>query len=976
MKHKLNLVALAAIAACSHGLAQAQGTQQGPAAEPQRIEVTGSLIKRTDRETPAPVDVITREDILRSGYATVEEFVKSRGYVDASSIQDGYGTGFVSGLSTISLRGFGSQGTLVLINGRRVAPVAAVDINFGRGSLISVNTIPQGAIDRVEMLKDGASALYGSEAMAGVVNYVLRREYNGLEASATTSANESGAGPTARGSVTFGFGSLDKQRFNVYGGLEVQRRGSVMASELKNLGDLPGYQKYLTDFGSLERFSANSVASFYGNYYQVPTSLTATTANTSGPLFLGALPGCPDSRTVGKGVPSRLPGFLPSTLSFPTGMCRTFLDDYLEYIAAQDRLNGSVRATFQLNPGTSVYADLMVSQTKTTENLTPYALTTSLVTSTAPTAVTWPKVDGSFLRQNAIILPVGHPDNPTNGTAGARPVQLLYRFEDIPQQAISNLNTLRLVAGIQGTWGEWEYDSAVLFSQQKNESVRTNRIRSSLLNQAIAGTSLYRFGKVNDAAAIRAISTDAVNNGDSTIASLDLRASRELFSLRGGRAAVALGAEVRREELESIPDANYQSGDYIGLVANGTSGSRDSLAAYAELRLPVLKTLEVQAALRTENYSDFGNATTGKLGFKWDAVPQMLSVRGTGATGFRAPSISQISNSFLLSFHSSQSFRIFDSLRCNSSNPANPVSRAVPPVVRDCNVLGFSSVPVGQNPGNLPTVVSANPDLKPETSKSATLGIILSPTRDIDLAIDGWYFERNNEIRVQRGQDIMEAYNANPAANAQYVLRDPNPATWLPGVANSGPIVALIRQYGNFNYSITSGIDYDLNVRLPRTDLGQLAFNLNGTYTSRFAQQVLAGTPASEYAGTAIVVETPKSKGSARLTWTARTWTAWVRYNHIDGMAVSGTAGCRTATSGANLFLNQNNLCGLGKEASVDMGGSYTGIRNLTVAASVLNLENSYRRSTAVPSLFTFWDSGLPAQLGRRYAVTVNYKFF
>ena len=190
MKHKLNLLALAALAACSHGVALAQATQQGAAAEPQRIEVTGSLIKRTDRETPAPVDVITREDIIRSGYATVEEFIRSRGYVDASSIQDGYGTGFVSGLSTISLRGFGSQGTLVLINGRRVAPVAAVDINFGRGSLISVNTIPQGAIDRVEMLKDGASALYGSDAMAGVVNYILRREYNGLEASASTSANE------------------------------------------------------------------------------------------------------------------------------------------------------------------------------------------------------------------------------------------------------------------------------------------------------------------------------------------------------------------------------------------------------------------------------------------------------------------------------------------------------------------------------------------------------------------------------------------------------------------------------------------------------------------------------------------------------------------------------------------------------------------------------------------------------------------
>jgi len=161
------LVAAAACLTCSWAMAQSASTE--------KVEITGSLIKRTDRETPSVVEVITKEDIRTSGYATVEEFLKSKSYVDNSSIQDGYGTGFISGISTFSLRGFGSQGTLVLINGRRIAPVAAVDINFGRGSLISVNAIPQGAIERVEVLKDGASALYGSDAMAGVVNYVLKR---------------------------------------------------------------------------------------------------------------------------------------------------------------------------------------------------------------------------------------------------------------------------------------------------------------------------------------------------------------------------------------------------------------------------------------------------------------------------------------------------------------------------------------------------------------------------------------------------------------------------------------------------------------------------------------------------------------------------------------------------------------------------------------------------------------------------------
>ena len=967
MKHRLHLLALAAVTVC--GSVQAQTTT----AEPQRVEVTGTLIKRTDKETPSVVQIITREDIRTSGFATVEEYLRSNSSVDASSIQDGYGTGFVSGLSTLSLRGFGSQGTLVLINGRRIAPVAAVDVNFGRGSLISVNTIPQGAIDRVELLKDGASAMYGSDAMAGVVNYVLRKEYNGIEASASHSQNTQGAGVNQRVGLTFGFGNFDKQKFNIYGGLEASRREPVMASELKDVGNLADYNKWLTDQGALERFSPNSVASFWGNYYRINT--TTRGANASGTNFLGALPGCPDANRVGAGVPNRLPGFLASTLSFPNGMCRHFLDDSLEWVAGQERLNGSVRATYAVSPQLTAYADVMYSSTKTTESLSPYTLTTSLVSTTNPLAVTWPLLNGTFKNQNAIILPIGHPDNPTNGTATAQAVQVLYRFEDLPQKSLSNLESARLLVGLEGSVGAWDVDTALMYSRQDNESIRTNRVRSSLLNAAIASGS-YRFGKTNDAAAKASVASDATNNGNSSIIAVDARGSRELFAMPGGAAALAVGAEFRREELESVPDANYLSGDYVGLVANGASGSRNSFAAFAEMRLPITKSLEGQVAVRAEKYSDFGNSTTGKVGFKWDAVKSIMSLRGTAATGFRAPSISQIGNAFLLSFNSSQERRIVDSLRCDTSNPAAPVSLAgATGPARDCNVLGFSNVPVGQNPGNLPTVISANPNLKPETSKSFTLGVLLAPMKEVDLAIDGWYFHRDNEIRVQRGQDVMDAYNAAPAANAQNVIRDPNPATWLPGVADSGPILALLRQYGNYNFTRTAGVDYDLNIRLPKMDIGEISFNLTGTYTRMFDQQVLTGSAVSSYEGTAIVVEVPKSKGSLRVNWKTADWTFWARGNHIDSMYTSGTVTCLRATSGPNLVLKNNDRCGLGKEASIDLGLSYRGIKNLSLAASVLNVTNYYERSVQIPSQFSYWDSGLPSQLGRRYAFSVNYKF-
>jgi iron complex outermembrane receptor protein len=213
------------------------------------------------------------------------------------------------------------------------------------------------------------------------------------------------------------------------------------------------------------------------------------------------------------------------------------------------------------------------------------------------------------------------------------------------------------------------------------------------------------------------------------------------------------------------------------------------------------------------------------------------------------------------------------------------VSKANPPNLRDCNVLNFTAVPAGTlTPGNLPTVINANPNLKPETSKSVTFGLIMTPLKEVDLAVDAWYFERYNEVRVQRGQDIMDACNANPAGNAQYLIRDPNPATWVTGVANSGPILALVRQYGNFNCTKTGGIDYDLNIRLPKSDLGEFKLNVSGTYTRRFDQQILSGTPYSSYPGTAIVVEVPKSKGAVRLDWTYGPFSSLARYNHIDAM--------------------------------------------------------------------------------------------
>jgi iron complex outermembrane receptor protein len=298
-----------------------------------------------------------------------------------------------------------------------------------------------------------------------------------------------------------------------------------------------------------------------------------------------------------------------------------------------------------------------------------------------------------------------------------------------------------------------------------------------------------------------------------------------------------------------------------------------------------------------------------------------------------------------------------------------------PFAARDCNVLGFSAVGAGQNAGNLPTVISANPNLKPETSRSATFGFILSPTKSVDLSMDYWQFERNNEIRVQRGLDIMNAYIANQSANASLILRDPNQSTWLPGVANSGPILALVRQYGNFNFTATNGVDYDLSWRLLEEGTNRVTATFAGTRTFKYDQQVLSGTEPSRLVNTAIVQEAPKNRYNMRVEWRGEKWTSWGRVNHIDSMRVSSTSLCETSTSTVYVPLRAEGLCLLGAERTFDLGMSYRGIKSLVLAGSVLNVGNSYSRSVGIPNIFTYWDLGTPGMLGRRFSLTASYDF-
>jgi iron complex outermembrane recepter protein len=223
------------------GVAYAQQGQQTPQ-KVEKVEVTGSNIKRIDAESAAPIQVISAEEIRRSGKTTVTELLRELPINAAGGLTELTGSGsFSAGAASASLRGLGSTATLVLLNGRRVTAYGLADPNFGQSGAVNLNAIPLAVVEKIEILKDGASAIYGSEAIAGVINIILRKDYTGARAGVGGSINSEGLYGTVNATASFGVGDLARDRYNVFGNVEVFRQG---ATSFKDTEDFLNRQSY------------------------------------------------------------------------------------------------------------------------------------------------------------------------------------------------------------------------------------------------------------------------------------------------------------------------------------------------------------------------------------------------------------------------------------------------------------------------------------------------------------------------------------------------------------------------------------------------------------------------------------------------------------------------------------------------------------------------------------------------------------
>jgi iron complex outermembrane receptor protein len=742
----------------------------------ERVEITGSSIKRIDAETALPVTIIRVEELTRQGITTAEQAL-SRIAANQSNFGVSQAVGATTGgKAEADLRGLsgpiGSNAnkTLVLLNGRRLAnhafDAAAVDLN----------AIPLNAVDRIEILRDGASAIYGTDAIGGVINFILRRDFRGLELSASTQIPEaSGGGDTDRFTATWGFGSLTENRFNVLASLDWRRQRVLEAA------DRP--------------FSRTGI---------LRGQITAGTSGTSFPGdldgFEPTLPGCAP------------PGSIPN----PAGTaCRYDFSRDIDIIPENKQVTGLLRGSFAITPDHIASVEYLRANNKATSRVAA-APTTSLIPASSP-----------FYPVGAPTRPITDLNNPTGPTVlgGAA------NWRQVPagkRTSGDDTTTERTMAELQGAVAGWDYRAAAGMSRNRSEaSVKRGYVNDGLMQQGVFNGLINPYGAQTPAgeAAIEAAQVVAPTMvGENRVRFIDFRVSKELMQMRGGPLAVAFGAEHRRERSAfEATDITAELGS-LGIDPDSdTSGSRKVSAAFVELAIPVLKELEFTLAGRYDKYSDFGNTFNPKLGVRYQPTPQWL-FRGSANKGFRAPTLYEINQPASLTF-SSDNYN--DPVLCPGGVP---VSGAPAGVVCDQQVLLRQSGPASIG---LPAST-----LQPEKSRSFTLGMVFEPTRNVTLGVDFWSINIKDLINPVPEQAIFGDFAANSgrffrcsqlAATGPGITRD-DIDTCLSATPTFDPIAFVDDPTQNLGELRTRGLDLSVGWRTGATRHGNFGVNLEGTY--------------------------------------------------------------------------------------------------------------------------------------------------
>lgn len=685
--------------------------QQSDEDSTQTVVVTGTRISRpSDFGNSSPVDIIDRDNIEKAGYANLQQLMEknpSNG-AGAFSTRGNNQDSTANGAASISLRGLGADATLVLVNGRRVAISSfaeSITTNF-----VDINSIPVSAIERVEVLKDGASALYGSDAVAGVINIILRKDFEGLELAGSYGSTTESGYDEQNYSAVWGFGGEDNNVTFIFdyfknSTLANTERGTLATANQTALGG----QDFRSSRGYPGRFVVNG---------------TVTRD-----------PACPAGSIAGQ------------TCLYDFGIWNLLIPE-------AERSGLMMMAHQDFAGGAQLFFELAAQHNNS-------------IAQGAPT----PLDEGAGL-----TVPITHPDNPFP-TATSIEISRYRTVDAGPRQWNIETDNLRGVAGLRGKMNEWDWEVAVQRARSESEQSgnRNNGwVRTDFLQQQIDLGAYNPFGGVqNPQDVIDQITTSLVRRGKSELTMYDATISGELFKFRDDAVRMAAGLEYREESVRDVPDDQFQRGLIFGTESVSAAGERDIFSAFVEVAVPLATGLELSAALRYDDYSDFGNTTNPKLSLRYAPIDE-LAFRASWGTGFRAPSLAQIG------LGPSQESRFFaDSFGC-----AQEASY--------CTSTDFTIVFTG------------NPELTAEESESFNFGVSWE-REGFAASLDYWDITQDDKIDEAIGFTYQT--ECNNQASTVCIRGTPLPGDTL------GPLQQINATFDNINQQSATGLDLETSYR-------------------------------------------------------------------------------------------------------------------------------------------------------------------
>ncbi len=665
-------------------------TNTNEGAETEEIVVTGSLFRRTTSETASPVTVLSSESLARRGITNVADAVRSISADSSGSIPTAFTGGFGQGSAAVSLRGLTVNSTLTVLDGLRTVTYPLAD--DGQRAFVDLNTIPRVAIDRIEVLKDGASSTYGADAIGGVVNILMRKRFTGVSATAEAGVTDRGDGGMYRGSFLGGIGDFEEQGWNVYVGAEYERNGEILTADR-------GFPYDTNDLNSIGGVNLNQnflVSGGIGTAAVVRPGVQ----NVAGNPFSGT------------SVPGGQVRLLNPAQCAAVG---TIYDDGHDNTSCEENLTaryGTIQPQ-QTRWGVTGRASARIGD-DAEAYLTASYYQSDVFSGSAPSSIRSATPGPQY--QN-VVLPVFvcssgtncdtaadrslNPNNPF--AANGQAARIYYRFGDIEGSRSTESRVLRGAAGISGSFGEgWTYQVDLTGVSSKLDVINEGLINIAGLRRAI-NTGSYNFvnPELNSAAVRASLSPSVVTRAKSELYLAQAIVTKELAQLPGGPLQLGVGGQIRREILDQ-PNQNANA-ETLALNTYNASGKRTVSAGFFEISAPVLDSLELQASGRYDHYSTGFSRFSPKVGVKFTPIPQ-LALRGTYSQGFRAPSFAESSGE-VIGYTTHQppcSFR----LQHGATGNATSCSGGSPYV---------SSYAIGYNS-------TANEDLEPEKSRNFTVG--------------------------------------------------------------------------------------------------------------------------------------------------------------------------------------------------------------------------------------------------------------